>query len=212
MVYLNGKNEKDYCANYIHWECTVPTVQEEKVVIPLRDGYVSLTTSLSPVLKYNSRTIKIDLELRSFPSEWPMYHSQLLRDLHGQEVKVARSEDPDYFYVGIASVGDLQPHGATAGVSIIIDAQPFKRTEAWVEDTAFTVSGAYTHSIDNEFMRGYPVFDCATTGVTVTLGGETWTLPVGESEAYGMVLPEGQSDLVFAGSGSVDFRWRGGLL
>ena len=212
MIYLNGKNEKDYCANYIHWECSVPTVQEERVVIPLRDGFVNLTQTLSSNLKYNSRTITIGLELRSFRSEWPMYHSQIMRDLHGKEIKVARSDDPDYYYIGVASVGAIEDHGSTAGVTITVEAQPFKRTSAFVEQDSISVSGTTTYTVKNPYMRGYPIWDASASGMTVSLNGETWTLPQGESEAFGMYFSEGDNELTFTGSGTLGLKWRGGLL
>lgn len=211
MIYLNGKTEADYKANYIHWECTVPTAQIETAVVPLRDGFVNLTPMLSEDIHYNSRTITIGLELRSLRGEWPMYWSQLMRDLHGREVQVSRSEDPNYFYLGTATVGPIEDHGATAGVTITVEAQPFKRTTSYIEDEALTVSGPTTYTINNMYMRGYPEFDCSAA-MTVTLGSETWVLPIGESTAYGMYFSEGENELEFDGAGTVEVKWRGGLL
>lgn len=212
MIYLNGKTEADYRANYIHWASTVPAPQSETVTVPLRDGFVDLTPMLSDEIHYNSRTLTIGLELRSLRGEWPMYWSQIMRDLHGQEVKVSRSEEPEYFYIGTASVGPIEDHRATAGVTITVTAQPFKRTEAYVGNTTLTLSGNQTYVVKNEYMRGYPEFVASASGMTVTLNGETWTLPQGESEAYGMYFSEGENELTLTGSGTLRIRWRGGLL
>ena len=212
MVYLNGKTEVDYKANFIHWECSVPSAQIESATIPLRDGYLNLTPMLSEEIHYNSRSIVIGLELRSFRSEWATYWSQIMRDLHGREVKVSRSDDPNFFYVGVASVGAIEDHGSTAGVAITIEAQPFKRTSAFVEQDSISVSGTTTYTIKNPDMRGYPIWDASTSGMTVSLNGETWTLPQGESEAFGMYFSEGDNELTLTGSGTLGLKWRGGLL
>ena len=210
MIYLNGKTEVDYNANFIHFAITAPEPQIESVTIPLRDGFVDLP--LSDEIHYSSRTITIDLELRSLRGEWPMYWSRILRDLHGQEVTVARSDDPNWFYVGIASVGALEEHGATAGVTITVEAQPFKRSANYIEIVDLTVAGDETCTINNIYMRGYPVFEASAAGMTVSLNGDTWTLPVGESEAYGMYFSEGENELAFHGTGTVRISWRGGIL
>lgn len=212
MIYLNRKTEADYNANYIHWECTVPEAQAENVTIPLRDGFLNLTPMLSSEIHYNSRTITIGLELRSFRAEWATYWSQLIRDLHGKEVKISRSEDPNYYYIGTAAVGPIEDHGSTAGVTITVEAQPFKRTEAFVDNRNISVSGTTTYTVHNQFMRGYPIWKASASGMTVTLNGETWVLPQGESEAFGMYFSEGDNVLTLKGSGTLGLRWRGGLL
>lgn len=212
MILINGKTETDYNANFIHWECTAPEPQLELATVPQRDGKINLTPTLSDEIHFDSRTLTIELELRSLRGEWPMYWSRMLRDLHGQEVTVARSDDPNWFYVGIASVGALEEHGATAGVTITVEAQPFKRSANFVEVIDVTVAGDETYTIDNIYMRGYPVFEASAAGMTVSLNGDTWTLPVGESEAYGMYFSEGENELAFHGTGTVRISWRGGIL
>lgn len=211
MIYLNGKTEVDYNANFIHWEVTAPEPQQELVTVPLRDGMINLTPMLTDEIHYNSRTLTIGLELRSLRGEWPMYWSRILRDLHGQEVTVARSDDPNWYYVGIASVGKLEEHGATAGVTITVEAQPFKRSANYIEVVDLTVSGPTSYTVDNIYMRGYPEFDCSAA-MTVTLGSDTWVLPIGESTAYGMYFSEGENELEFDGTGTVQMKWRGGIL
>lgn len=212
MVYLNGKTEADYNANFIHWECTVPEPQTETMTIPLRDGFLNLTPMLSEEIHYNSRQITIGLELRSFRSDWEAYWSQLMRDLHGQEVKVSRSEDPNYYYIGTAKVGPIQDHGSTAGVNITVEAQPFKRTESFVENVSISVSGTTTRTVHNKYMRGYPLWKASASGMTVTLNGETWNIPTTESDLFWMYFSEGDNALTLKGSGTVKLRWRGGLL
>lgn len=212
MIYLNGKTEQAYCANYIHWDCSAPEPKLEMIEVPLRDGYINGTAFLSDEIFYNSRTITIGLELRSLREHWPMYYSQILRDLHGREVEVMRSEDPNYFWIGTASVGPLEDHRGSAGVTITVTAQPYKRTRSFEGELNLSLSGDQNITIPVTHMRGYPEFNCSTTGMTVTKSGETWTLPSGRSEAYGMLLSFGNNSLSVHGSGTMQIRWRGGTL
>lgn len=212
MIYLNGKTEQAYKADYIHWECTAPEPKREVVEVPLRDGFIDLTGMLADEVFYKARTITIGLELRSLRGEWPTYWSQILRDLHGKEVEVSRSENPSWFWVGSATVGPLEDHGATAGVTITVTAQPYKRTRAFDGEMSLMLSGDRTVTIPVHYMRGYPEFECSTIGMTVTKDGETWTLPSGKSEAFGMFLKNGDNTLTVHGAGTMIIRWRGGTL
>ena len=211
-ITINGKTEANYLANFIHFAVSAPEPQLERVVVPLRDSFVNLTPMLSSERHYNSRTITIGLELRSFRADWPLYWSQIMEDCHGKEVTIAWSGDPDYYYKGIAQVGALEDHGSTAGVTITVEAQPFKRTVAKEERTTLTIAGTTVYTASCTFMRGYPSFDCSTSGMTVELNGETWTLPSGSSEAYGMFFTKGQNVLTFGGSGTIVLDWEGGSL
>lgn len=212
MIYLNGKTEAAYNANYIHWECESPEPKTEIAEVPLRDGFIDLTKMLSNEIHYAARTITIGLELRSLRGEWPLYWSQLLEDLHGREVEVARSEDPNWYWIGTATVGPIEDHGASAGVTITVMAQPFKRTRAYEGEIQMQLSGDRTVVITEHHMRGYPEFECSASGMTVTKGSETWSLPSGTSDAYGLVLSHGENTLTVHGAGSMILRWRGGTL
>ena len=97
-----------------------------------------------------------------------MYWSQILEDLHGQEVEVIRSDDPNWFWIGTAEVGALEEHGTTAGVTITVTAQPFKRSRAFRELQRITMSGDQTLTINVETMRGYPEFECSNSSFSVT--------------------------------------------
>lgn len=211
-ITIGGKTESTYNANFIHFEISAPEPQMERVVVPLRDGFVNLTPTLSSERHFNSRTIKIGLELRSYRSDWPLYWSKMMKDLHGQEVTVTWSGDPNYYYKGVAQVGPLEDHGSTAGVTITVDAQPFKRTSTSAGAFTASVSGPTATTVACTYMRGYPEFICSTSGITVTLNGETWTLPAGTSEAYGMYFTEGNNVLTFDGSGTIVVSWEGGSL
>lgn len=212
MIYLNGKTEFDYRANFIHKEISSPEPKRTTVSIPLTDGEIDTSAILSPIPFFETREIQIGLELRSHRWEWPIYWSQLFEDLHGQTVKVELPDDPDYYWTGVASVGEIEDHGMTAGVTITVAAHPFKRSR--VAEPLFngTLSGDETLEIFVTAMRGYPEFDAGAPGMTVEYDGETWTLPVGESTCFGLVLPHGDSTLTLHGSGSLTVKYREGAL
>ena len=213
MISINGKTESAYSANFIHWEVSSPEPRTEIVEVPLRDGFVDLARQLSGSIFYGTRTITIGLELRGLRSTWWNNYSLLLNEIHGQSVEVIRDDDPDWYWTGVASVGALEDHGASAGVTIEVTAQPFKRsvlTEVLYNQTA--ISGDLLVSYDNDYMRAYPIFTPSAAGMTVTMGDESWTLPLGRSTAYGLFLIEGTSEFTIHGSGTITVEIEGGSL
>ena len=213
MLTLNGMSESDYSANFIHWEVTAPEPRTELVEVPLRDGYVDLARQLSGNVYYGYRTITIGLELRGLRSTWFDNYSKLLNDLHGQTVEVIRDDDPDWYWTGVAAVGALEDHGASAGIVIEVTAQPFKRTTSTeVLYNEQTISGDLAVSYDSDYIRAYPIFTPSAAGMTVTMGDETWTLPLGRSTAYGLFLIQGASEFTVHGSGTITIEMEGGSL
>ena len=213
MVLINGNTELDYCANFIHKEITAPEPKIELVEIPLSDGAINASALLSDHVFYQTRTLTIGLELRAIRKMWPILWSTILDDLHGQSVNVSFSDDPNWYWIGTASVGKLEDHGSTAGVTITVNAQPFKRThQQYVAAMADTVAGTGTYTIDINHKRAYPSFTVTTSGFTVKYDGETWSLPSGKSSAYGLVLHEGENELGVHGSGKITIEYEGGSL
>lgn len=212
MIYLNGKTEKDYKANYIHWECTPPEPKMEIATVPLRDGAINLTSMLSDEVHFGTRTVTVGLELRGLRSEWPVTYSQILRDLHGRSVTIGRSEDPNWTWEGWASVGPLEDHGASAGVTITATVQPYKVTDMIVQTEVLVLSGDVTRTIHCSYQRGFPTFVTDAQGMTVTYKGETWTLPVGASDPYGLHFEEGDNEIALHGAGNLTITVKGGSL
>lgn len=213
MVAINGKTAADYNANYIHKEIQPPTPRQEWVDVPLRDGAINATKYLSDRPFFMTREIKIGFELRGPRGMWPLTWSKLLADFHGQEVRVVFSDDAAFFWEGSATVGPLVDNGATAGVTITVTAQPFKKSVAILTVVnGAAITGDVTYTFNVPYMRAFPTFETSATGFTVKYGDETWTLPQGKSTAYGLTLMEGENELKIHGSGIITIKYQGGVL
>ena len=144
---------------------------------------------------------------------WPLTWSKLLRDFHGQKVQVVFSDDSEFYWTGTAKVSALVDNGATAGVTITVTAQPFKRTFQTVTAlSAEAVSGDKTFTLNVPYLRAYPTFDTSASGFTITYNGETWSLPQGKSTAYGLTLLAGENEIKVHGSGTITVAYEGGAL
>lgn len=213
MVSINGKTPIEYNAFFIHKEIQPPAPREEWVDVPLRDGAINASKYLSDRVFYKTREIKIGFELRGPRGMWPLIWSSMLHDFHGQEVQIVFSDDAAFYWSGTAQVGPLVDNGATAGVTVTVTAQPFKRSFAELTPvTSAAITGDVTYTFFVPYMRGFPTFETSAANMTVTYGDETWTLPQGESTAYGLTLMEGENELKVHGSGTISIRYQGGAL
>lgn len=212
QIIINGKTEFDYNANFIHKEISEPAPKLETVEIPLSDGFVNASALLSDHPFFAPRTITLGFELRGARYTWPMTWSKMLNDLHGQSVTLVFQDDSTWYWQGTASVGPLEDHGSTAGVTITVNAQPFKRTQQKTPFVSTTISTDTAFVLNCPYPRAYPEFIVSTSGFTVNYDNETWSLPVGTSTAYGLVLFEGANTLTVHGVGDVEINYVGGSL
>lgn len=214
MVIINGKTEVDYMANFIHKEISAPEAKTQMVEIPLSDGAINASELLAPRPFFKPRTITIVFEIRALREEWPGIWSTMLNDMHGQSVEVCFSDDPNWYWKGVAAVGQLEDHGSTAGVTVTVIAQPFKRTYWRVKSFDEGTSGSdVIVQVDVPYERAYPIFMASTDGLTVKYENETWTLQSGESDCYGLILHKGSNEItVPAHTGTVSMSYQGGSL
>lgn len=213
MVSINNHNNAEYACNYIHKEISSPEVKRSSVDIPLRDGSVETTGFLSAIPHYGNRQVTVGLELRALRGEWPYYYSQIMQDIHGQTVEVVFEEDPEFYWYGVAAVGVLEDHKSTAGITITVDAQPFKRRRAAEQVFSKSVSGDLNVTFQVSDMRAYPTFLASAANMTVTVDGDTYTLPLGEETTiFGMVFTQGSHTIALHGAGTITMKCRGGML
>lgn len=214
MFELNGHLPDDYGCFHIHTEIASPEPRVEMLEIPLRDGALNTSALLSDVVHYSTREITLGLESPALREEWPLIQSALMRDFHGQSVQLVLDSDPDYYWEGWATVGQMEDKCGSAGWTINIQAQPFKKSRAIEEVTSITLSnGTGIKNIDVDTLRAYPSFRVfESESLTVEYNGVTYNLSDGTSTPYGLFFVYGRNVLTFSGTGTVNVRIRGGAL
>ena len=213
MFELNGHLPDDYGCFHIHTEIAPPEPRQEMLEIPLRDGALNTSALLSDVVHYSTREITLGLETAALRSEWPLIQSALMRDFHGQAVQLVLDNDPDWYWEGYAAVEQMEDLRGSAGWTIRITAQPFKRakTERHIDLIELTgVQSTVTIHIDTA--RAYPTFTTSTTGILLEYKGVTYTLPSGASTVYGLFFIQGDNVIKLTGPGDVEIKYREGTL
>ena len=217
MFALNGKMPYEYKCFHVHTEIAPPEPRVEMLEVPLRDGALNVSSMLSTTVHYSTREIALGLETTEVRAEWPLIQEALMRDLHGQAVQLTLDDDPEWYWEGYAVVEQMVDNRGSAGWTIRITAQPFKRSEKEYVITGLNAPSS-NRTINIDGLRGYPTFKAAASGVSVVYNGTTYPIPSDGSyhDIYGLFFIHGTNTFSFTYSGEgttkVDIKWREGTL
>lgn len=206
-----------------------PEIQMQSLNIPGRNGKIDLTTALTGDPTYDNREIEIVLNGKKPAADWPAFMSDFMNQFHGQSVKLVFDDDPQFYYQGRAIVNDDYKKGTeVASFSILVDAEPFKydlmdSAEDWLWDpfsfeygvireyAGIVVEGERSLMVVGSRMPVVPDI-IVSAEMTVEYSGKLYALKKGQNKVYDIVIRNGESRLVFKGTGNVTVKYRGGSL
>ena len=176
-------------------------------------------------LIYNQRTIKVGFTLVSYNKT--KLHSDLtkivewLQDI--PQTQLIFDDIKSYYYVAeIEDDIEIKESGHIAEIEVVFIAEPFKtsinlvNSDIWdtfnfeedvVQDMSFNVVGTKTVSVYNAGRIITPIIN-SSAAMTVTMGGKTYNLGIGDNKIYGLKLQNGYNSIVINGTGLVRFLFR----
>lgn len=201
------------------------------VDIPGSDGSLDLTQSLSGDVKYSDRKGNFEFYVAN-KKNWVSVYSEIMDYLHGQSMKIILDDDPDYYYVGRATVNKWTSNKNNSTISIDVIAEPYKMErfssyEDWEWDPFnfetgvireykdLLVDGSMSLTISGGRKAVIPSFVVATedgAGMTMWYDGTEYHLSDGVNRVVNIRITEGDFNFVFVGSGTVTVEYRGGRL
>lgn len=210
MITINNELMTDYGLYLLSKTISAPNPKRNTVSIPLTDGTIDLSKVLSPVMFYENRNIDLVFELMKFREDWQNTMILLADKFHGQDVEICIEDDPDHVWRGVAFVGQLEDHGSTAGLTISVDAKPFRRTKTTVSEQTISVSGTKSVTITHTHKRAY-LNITPTAQMVVNVNGESETItPQKHSVEFTLTAPS--TAISLTGSGSATLKVWGGDL
>ena len=156
-------------------------------------------------IHYNNRTITlVFLSLEPWDDQMEQ-DSTVKNALHGRNMDIVFSDDPDYYWRGRISVGDWEFYKGAGRCTVTINAEPYKYKAA---ETVVSGSGEIT--LTNSRMSVSPRVSAAAP-VTLEWDGYSVSIDAGDDQIIPqLVLEEGET--VITSSGAVTFRYREGSL
>lgn len=205
-----------------------PSPQISTVTVPMRDGSIDLTESLTDDIKYNDRKITLTFSLIGSKATWDSKFSDIANLIHGQKMKIIFDEDPAFYWYGRASINNWTTDKRLGTMVVEATVEPFKYDVVssavdweWdifdfensiINETGeLIVNGETTISLICRKKRMFPIFT-ASAAMTVTYDGETFNLSKGSQKMYGIFLTEGSNELTFKGNGTITIDYIGGSL
>lgn len=207
-------DDKDLIAHHLvllRRTISAPAVKRVEANIPYRDGAIDLTSALSGTPHFENRNITLEFEMMEHIGYWETVRSRLMVLYHGKTVKVSFSDDTRYYWEGMVSIGELDYHGFTCGLTITISVYPFKLTKRPVIRRSVTVDGEADVTLNIENLKGSAVFT-ADSQMIVSDEVESYTISPVINKAYGMDIQQGEKELHFEGDGTVLIEIYGGDL
>ena len=205
-----------------------PSPQITRVEVPLRDGAIDLTESLTDVVRYNDRKITLTFTVVDPIAEWSSKISEIENYLHGNRMKIIFDDDLSFYYIGRITVDKWTSNGRLGTIVVVGTVEPFKydvlssavdwewdifdfETGIINETGELLVDGSRTITLICRKKRVFPMFT-VSADMTVTYDGETYVLKAGNQKLYNIFLTEGNNELTFTGKGTVRIEYIGGSL
>lgn len=205
-----------------------PSPQEELVEVPMRDGPIDMTETLTGDVKYKARKITLTFSLIGNKATWDSKFSEIANLIHGQRMQIIFDEDASFYWIGRVSINDWATDRNLGTMVVEATVEPFKydvlsSAVDWEWDIfdfengiinemgELIVNGSTTISLICRKKRMFPIFT-ASAAMTVTYDGETFDLVAGSQKMYDIFLVEGQNELTFNGNGTITIDYIGGSL
>lgn len=205
-----------------------PVPKVNRAEVPLRDGTIDLTASLSDEVKFEDRTITMTFAVVDPIKNWSSKVSEIQNYLHGKRMKVIFDDDLAFYYHGRVSVNSWTSDRTIGKLVIECVVDPFKYDVTssavdWEWDTfdfeegiinemgQLVVNGATTIKLICRRKRMYPTIT-ASTAMTMSYNGEIYNLLPGSQRFYDLFLCEGENELTFTGNGTISIDYIGGSL
>ena len=103
-----------------------PTPKLKLVQVPGSDNIIDLTESLTGQVHYEMRTISFEFVMMAERARWPSLYSEIMNYLHGKKIRIIMDDDPNFYYTGRVTVGNLDPDKKTAVISMEAQVEPYK--------------------------------------------------------------------------------------
>lgn len=209
-------------------EITPPSIKKETIDVPGSDGVLDFSESLTGDVKYNNRTLTINLTMIDSTSNFDNRISELYNYLHGKKFKIIFDDNPEFYYIGRSEINSFASDSLIGLIVLECDVEPYKydiisSNVDWPWDTFnfengiinetkdLTVDGELEVSIYGRRKHVVPIIE-SSTAMQVVFNSQTYNLVQGSNEVYDIEIIEGENKLKFIGNGTVNIDYRGGSL
>lgn len=103
-----------------------PEPKYKLIEVPGSDAVIDLTEALAGTVTYRPREIKCEFVTKESRERWAEIHSAVMNAIHGKRLQIVLDNDPDYYYIGRITVGDMQNEKGIMTLSVTATVEPYK--------------------------------------------------------------------------------------
>lgn len=205
-----------------------PKPKLNQISVPVRDGTIDLTETLTEDIKFEDRMISLTFSVVDKRKTWAEKISDIENYIHGKRMKIVCDDDPAFYYIGRVSVDNWNSDGRVGKLVVKCTVEPFKYDivssavdwewdifdfeQGIINETGeLIVDGIRAITLICRRKRMYPIFT-ASAAMKVKFDGVTYNLPAGSNKIYDIFLCEGENELTFTGNGTISIDYIGGSL
>lgn len=203
-----------------------PEMKTHYVELPGGDGIIDLSTLLTDRPTFNNREGNIEFYVDTDYKPWYEIYSEITNYLHGQKVRAALEDEPNYYYEGRFTIDEWASEEQRSIIKFAYNVYPYKFStrssmDDWVWDTfnfntdiaasygSIRVDGSVALTILGSNMPVIPTINASDSGMSIVYSGTEYTLEKGSNRLGSIVISGGQNEVTLKGNGtiSIDFRW-----
>lgn len=189
-----------------------PAVKEKITDLADRDGVLDHTEALTGVPAYNTRELSFSFEYLDSPTDWAYIFTDIRNFIHGRRLKIYEPDDPNYYYIGRASVSDPSG-GLVKAFTITVRADTWKYPITGETVVTEPVKASKEIILVNSWRPVCPTI--TTTGaVTFAFGGVNYSIAgAGTFRFPRFRLGYGANSVtIVSGSGEITFTYQEGAI
>lgn len=187
-----------------------PEPKTELIEVPGADAPLDFTEFFGDV-KYDNRTLSFTFTILPPDTEFSGKYSDILNKLNGRKMKIIDDDDPEFYYYGRVSVGDLEKDKNIATISVDCDCEPYKYRLNKTANTV-VVTGSKTVELENLRQHVVPVFN-STAQISIDFEGNRYSISsTGEYTIPEIVLKDGSNEMTITGNATVTISYQEGGL
>lgn len=204
-----------------------PKVKTNYIEVPGADGVLDVSSAFTGQILYSNRQGTWEFRVDPKFMNWTEIYSLIMKDVHGNFVKVILEDDPEYYYEGRLFVNQWLSDKDNSTITIEYNLAPYKKYKLsdrrWIWDTFNFETGLvreYRNIVVNKEHTINVIGDRMSCIPTITVSDDMkliyenkeYKLSRGVNIIEKIVIKNGENPMKFMGNGIVSIDLLGGIL
>ena len=204
-----------------------PKAKTNYIEVPGADGVLDVSSVFTGQILYSNRQGTWEFRVDPKFMDWTEIYSLIMKDVHGNFVKVILEDDPEYYYEGRLFVNQWLSDKDNSTITIEYNLAPYKKYKLsdrrWIWDTFNFETGLvreYRNIVVNKEHTMNVIGDRMSCIPTITVSNDMkliyenkeYKLSRGVNIIEKIVIKNGENPMKFMGNGIVSIDLLGGIL